>query len=1083
MEYGKWELRDDSVYYFSKDAMIYPSSNALDEGKLNTEENIRNIYRDLTRKNFVTAYNYFSLKINANRNGIIISPGEAVVQGYHFYTKNSIDIKVPNNTIKKENGDLDYGPVIQYTLGLSLTYDAANHVTGDVVNKEGDVGESETLSGVYIKWFNECELECNYDNILVLGRAWVHKGSIVGDGLCLDDEDNPIENNSDKTIKRVIYHGFEPDPFKDHKFEADTVEVQVHGHQVTDFDTLRDNMTQIHDSLYTYDSMHFPIELNRQLRTKPPTHTTDIQDYVNHIPDWYVSKYGDYMTGALRFNNLSIDAIRELNKELNKEDSILSENDKLTKDSIHSKFRDSVIISPRTYRDLLRADKSSVKNKDYNYNVGGTIMSIVPTSYRNGINYNNGLTGIHSALISQQNGETGLRIHCGNGDENDENCYTRLVQYSISDNGDSASGAYNQYRNTSKFIIENTDETGRQSSINMKHGEIFIDSFVSPLITPEEEDRFTNNDFNGISYRSGIQLYTSSESGLNGATDRARNIDFRVDEYEISVANHTWNNHRTGERGINHNGKINDDLHFKMGVGIGYDAHINSFSYETSGYNIDNYIPGGINENNKSVTDPYLYLGNIRIRSNSIDNYSVKQNTIEIFNYGKNKNNLPELPYIRIKPRVYSEQYLAESMLQIGTSKYDDYAHNNAQDATLSKIVMKKYIDSGINSDYITCFEQDYNNNNNSEVYNKMMPAVVDNKTSNKAPMYNEIAGIYSFGNIGCSNASLGAVKTGHMGGYNAYNDGNEWVRFTRFRYDLDKDQVNGGTNTTAHENGRTWGDTYNLEFNTTIANRRANQIIWKFNGSKGSQDANTLANTPPVILSYIHDTTVDSNQSTPTKYTNTGKGTFETYYDHAGNTHYNPTNKIRDFLLLENAGLSISGDINNPSWCGDTLNVNNHLGVTIVQGRVYNAVYNDFAETFEKNNKEEIAKPGTLISLNANTGKYEITNKFEDKLVVGVVSNTYAFLAGGNRINNTQDIIELENEYFTVALCGKVWVNVIKNSNIKPGDMLVSSLEKGKATTTLYDTPGTVVGKALSEPKYFEEEDEYKVLMLVITR
>ena len=46
MEFGKWELRDNGYtsYYFSKDSMIYPSSNALDSGKLHTEENIRNIY-------------------------------------------------------------------------------------------------------------------------------------------------------------------------------------------------------------------------------------------------------------------------------------------------------------------------------------------------------------------------------------------------------------------------------------------------------------------------------------------------------------------------------------------------------------------------------------------------------------------------------------------------------------------------------------------------------------------------------------------------------------------------------------------------------------------------------------------------------------------------------------------------------------------------------------------------------------------------------------------------------------------------------------------------------------------------------
>ena len=190
----------------------------------------------------------------------------------------------------------------------------------------------------------------------------------------------------------------------------------------------------------------------------------------------------------------------------------------------------------------------------------------------------------------------------------------------------------------------------------------------------------------------------------------------------------------------------------------------------------------------------------------------------------------------------------------------------------------------------------------------------------------------------------------------------------------------------------------------------------------------------------------------------------------------------------MENAGLVVSGDINNPSISGDSLNTVNHLGVTISAGRVYNAVYNDFAETFEKNNKNEIASPGTLIALNPDTGKYEICDGFENKCIVGVQSNSYAYLAGGNRINNTQDIIDLENEYFTVAVSGKVWVNVVSededilNCHIKPGDLLTSSKIKGKACQSKYLVQGTIIGKALTEPKYFKDDNQLKVLMLVMT-
>ena len=1059
MEFGKWELRDNGYtsYYFSKDSIIYPSSNATDSGKLHTEENIRNIYRDLTTKNFVTKYTYFSLSLNPNRNGIIVSPGEAVIQGYHFYAKNSVEVKVPDNTIYDDSGRLAaVQPITQYTLGISLSYDAANHVTGDVVNKEAEVGESEVLSGVYVAWFDECQLECNYDNILVLGRAWVQKGAIVQDGTLLDGE-------------RIIYHGFETDPFKDHKFEAKTVEVEVHGHKTTKYDTLRDNMTQIHEPLYTYDSMHFPVELDRQDRTKPPSFVTDIQDYINHLPDWYTSKYGDYMTGALRFNNLSIDAKREF-KKLG-----------IIKDSTENEYSDSIFISPRTYGDLTRDLSKKVELEDFNYSVGGTIMSIVPDTYRDNTDHNWGYTGIHSALVSQLNGETGLRIHYGKG-SNETNLYntTRLVHYNLNDDGQKYDK--NHSENTSKFIIENTDEAGRKSSVNFKNGEIFIDSIVSP--TNKYTETMKDNGFNGEYFGSGIQLFVSGET-----TNPTTNIDFRVDESKISMAEHKYVNHRTGTRGTINNGTSSDDLHFEVGLGINYDTagNITRNSRDLWDYNVSKV----------SNTDPYLVLGNLRLRSNYVADLSeVKLNTIEVIN------NL-DLPFIKIKPRWYTEQGVSEELIQIGTSKYNDVLNNNAQDETLNRIIMKRVglNDKDNTNSAFTYFEQDYRvASGKSTVFTKMIPPI-DNKdiigynnTSYLAPTYEEIAGMYSAGNIGCSAKWLGTGRSNEKMGDNndPYSDNAEWVRFTRFRYDLDVDQVNGGTNTLAHNsaNGRKWGDTYNIEFNTNVANRRANQIIWKYNGSKGTQNSNTIDNTPPVILSYIHDNT-SINQGTPTKYTNVsgtdgyngGKGTFETWIDHAGVTQYNPTYKIRDFLLLENAGLVVQGDINNPSLSGDSLNTSNHLGVTIVAGRVYNAVYNDFAETFEKLNMNDIAKPGDLIALDSETGKYVIAEGYENKLVVGVQSNTYAFLAGGNRVNNTQDIIDLENEYFTVALCGKVWVNVTKDSYIIPGDMLVSSFEKGKATKSTFDTPGTVIGKALTKPKYFEEDKEYKVLMLVITR
>lgn len=1069
MEYGRWELRDDGSYYLSKDARIYPSSNATDIGKLHTEENVRQIYRDLVGRNFVNKYNYFSLSVNANRDAIIVAPGECVIQGYHFYASNTIEVKVPvtNN-------------ITEYTLCISLVYDAANHVTGDVVNKDYITGQSEVLSGVYLAWFDECHLECYYDNLMVLGRCWAQNGKIVADGTVI-------------TGDRIVYHGFEPDPFKDHKYQAEDVEIQVHGHKPVIYDTLRDNMTEIHTPIYTYDSMHFPIELDRQERTKPPTIVTDIQDYVNHIPDWYISKYGDYMTGGLRFNNLSIDALREF------------ENVEISKDGITNKYGDSVFISPRTYGDLVRDASKKVENKDYDYDVGGTVMSIVPGTYDKTTDDNSGYTGIHSALVSQKYGEAGLRIH-GIGNNNQYRySTTRIVHYNENDDGqiyDKTKKA--GYENTSKFIMENLDDEGRQASINIKNGEIFIDSFESPNKSYSEmiNDSIKEEIFNGNYKGSGIQFYVSSNS-----TETRNNLDFRIDEYNLTIAEHNYQNHRLATRGNIHNGTINDTLHFDIGLGITYDSAI---SYNNLGYN--NYTVSHTHDN----ANPYFEMGNLRFRSNDVEGANVKQNTIEVLNIDKENSNKC-LPYIRIKPRTYSEQYLAEELIQVGTTKYDDYFLNNAEKNTLNRIVLKRVGTNGndSNNDTFTYLEQDFRLSNGedtglSKVFVKMRPPIgnKDIQLNDSGLAYDEIAGIYSAGNIGCSTGWLETSRYDSNNSIdyenskdrnNPYADNEEWVRFTRFRYDNDKDQINGGTYDGKHEEnkGRIWGSTYNIEFNTTVSNRSANQIIWRYNGSTGTQNEDTLDNTPPVVLSYIHDNTetnqdnTETNQGTPTRYTNwddtsnpgynEGRGTFETWRDHNGIQHFNPTYKVRDFLHLENAGLVVHGDINNPSQIGDSLNTNNHFGVTILAGRVYNSVYNDFAETFEKNDKNDKPCYGSLISANIKTGKYEVTNKYEDVLIVGVLSNSYAYLAGGNRVDSTKDIIELENEYYTVALCGKVWVNVIKDSNILPGDLLTSSFEKGKACKSKYRTQGTIIGKALCKPKYFEDDNNYKVLILVM--
>ena len=77
----------------------------------------------------------------------------------------------------------------------------------------------------------------------------------------------------------------------------------------------------------------------------------------------------------------------------------------------------------------------------------------------------------------------------------------------------------------------------------------------------------------------------------------------------------------------------------------------------------------------------------------------------------------------------------------------------------------------------------------------------------------------------------------------------------------------------------------------------------------------------------------------------------------------------------------------------------------TVNGGRVFNAVYNDYAENYEKQDILEIIEPGDIICVDDITGKYRKIRTMSDlKLVVGVCSNTYGFLLGGESTERSRD-------------------------------------------------------------------------------
>ncbi|MDR2650048.1 MAG: hypothetical protein LBB94_10090 [Clostridiales bacterium] len=160
--------------------------------------------------------------------------------------------------------------------------------------------------------------------------------------------------------------------------------------------------------------------------------------------------------------------------------------------------------------------------------------------------------------------------------------------------------------------------------------------------------------------------------------------------------------------------------------------------------------------------------------------------------------------------------------------------------------------------------------------------------------------------------------------------------------------------------------------------------------------------------------------------------------------------------------GELISQDINIAD--GAVLKYN---GTTIIgDDGVIRALYNnDIAELFPRGDDE--IEPGDVLAYDWRTDSV-IKARKADKVIVGVCSDTYGFLLGGDKSNR--------DKCLAVALAGRVGVKV--TGHVNPGDMLTISnisgiaMRKGKG--------GCVIGKALA-PHDGDTIDRISMLAVVM--
>lgn len=123
---------------------------------------------------------------------------------------------------------------------------------------------------------------------------------------------------------------------------------------------------------------------------------------------------------------------------------------------------------------------------------------------------------------------------------------------------------------------------------------------------------------------------------------------------------------------------------------------------------------------------------------------------------------------------------------------------------------------------------------------------------------------------------------------------------------------------------------------------------------------------------------------------------------------------------------------------------------------KVYNSVWNDYAEYFEKKDiEDQDFEPGDVIVSDGD--KYLKSTKAYQETVIGVFSDSFGHIVGG-----TGDQEKDDKECIPVGLAGRVYVKV--TGKVKNGQLLTSSDIPGVAMYAETYKPGTIIGKAVED-------------------
>ena len=149
--------------------------------------------------------------------------------------------------------------------------------------------------------------------------------------------------------------------------------------------------------------------------------------------------------------------------------------------------------------------------------------------------------------------------------------------------------------------------------------------------------------------------------------------------------------------------------------------------------------------------------------------------------------------------------------------------------------------------------------------------------------------------------------------------------------------------------------------------------------------------------------------------------------------------------------------------------------------GKIYNAVWNDYAEFFERGEETEV---GDIIALDENSDEERyVKATSESKVIVGVHSDTFAHLIGGENAPDGEDFYEHNiKKFIPVGLAGRVKVKVI--GPVKKGELITISpfnAGVGVSINNHCDKYGYCVGRTIGQALENKDTDDIGFVKIII--